>query len=210
MKKKIIWLVPVLSLSFLVGCHKNEEVTINTHETEKQSSSVKEDTSSEVAVSSSEESSSVVESSEKESKNSNLEKYNDLPIEIKVKLIATIVDERAIPVEMPADFDGTMFYDYYSLYQNELYINVNSGAGVGHPVYYFKVDEETVTPVEGVVNTGADNIEEVDGIDQTPVNKAALYEQYMASKELYDSDIIKAEDSKDSVRENFNNLKSNI
>ncbi len=152
MKKKIFLLIPVICTILLVGCSKGEESLLNKNETENirsleseyventteelisEESSDKELSTQESSV---ENSSIMVDSIKNESKNKNLENYNSLPIETKVKLVATIVDNRAIPVKIP-DFDGTMFYDYYSVFQDELYINVHSGAGVGHPIYQFK------------------------------------------------------------------------
>lgn len=54
----------------------------------------------------------------------------------------------------------------------------------------FHYDEETVTPIEGIVRVTHDEYQMVEGINQQSVKKADLYDQYTANPDLYHKNII--------------------
>lgn len=56
----------------------------------------------------------------------------------------------------------------------------------------FHYDEETVTPIEGIVRVTHDEYQMVEGINQQPVKKTDLYDQYAANPDLYHKIIIEA------------------
>lgn len=108
-----------------------------------------------------------------------IEAYNELPLPLKVLLATTTVDERAMSPEL---MGYTLNYNFD---EENLLVNVHSGAGSGHPWFILQFDTETITPVNGVVAMGIDGYEEV-LVDTTPISKIDLYNRYMGSKESYD------------------------
>lgn len=151
----------------------------------------------------------ITKESTTESGLSELNLYNELPLDIKIKLIASIVDDRAMSF-MPDNTEARMFNIFYSIYDDKIYVNVHSGAGVGHPIYLISYDSETVTPVEGVVNAGVGSLEEVTGFDKTTVTKKSLYEKYISNKTIFDSNNVVPEDLGDDTKDTFDSIKSKL
>lgn len=71
-------------------------------------------------------------------------------------------------------------------------------------------DEETVTPIEGIVRVTHDEYQMVEGINQQPVKKVDLYDQYAANPDLYNKDIIEAieADSEYDTKTGYEELKN--
>ena len=105
--------------------------------------------------------------------------YNELPLPLKVLLATTVVDERA----MTPGLQG--LYLHYNMHEDDVIVNISSGAGVGHPWYILQNDSETITPIQGVVYLGISGYEDAT-VDPTPISKIDLYDRYIASKQSYD------------------------
>ena len=211
MNKINSWLVIGISVLAMTGCSKPTDVQpkiteVSVSETTDTNDETLSSTKDTLVIESSE---SIIQEETVEKVDERLNAYNALPLDIKIKLIATIVDDRAIPVEIP-DFERTMFYDFYQVYEDEIYINVHSGAGVGHPIYLFHYDEETVTPIEGIVRVTHDEYQMVEGINQQPVKKVDLYDQYAANPDLYHKNIIETieADSEYDTKTGYEELKN--
>lgn len=129
--------------------------------------------------------------------------YNKLPLEIKIQLMATLVDDRAKPIGN-AGLNEHGLYIYYGAYDDYVLINVHSGVGTGHPIYLINYDTDSVTPAEGVVAAGASNSEIVGNINTNPVSKASLYEIYLSNQEAYDNSINRVQAQDFISIENFN------
>lgn len=108
-----------------------------------------------------------------------IDKYNDFSLPLKVLLATTTVDERATTPEL---LGYTLSYNFD---QDTLLVNIHSGAGTGHPWYTMKYNNDTITPVGGVVYLGIDGYEET-YVEPTPVSKVDLYNLYMSSQESFD------------------------
>ncbi|CZR06992.1 hypothetical protein SAMN05216375_13716 [Trichococcus ilyis] len=114
-----------------------------------------------------------------ESADRTINAYNELSLPLRVLLVTTIVDERAMS---PGLLGYTLAYNFDEEY---LLVNVHSGAGVGHPWFVIRDDLDTVTPIQGLVYMGMSGYWDVE-VDSTPVSKADLYNRYMESKDSYD------------------------
>lgn len=134
---------------------------------------------------------------------SEVDQYNELPLEVKIQLIATLVDDRAKPIGNDG-LNERGFYIYYRAYDDYVLTNVHSGVGTGHPIYLINYDSNNVTPVEGVVTVGANNNEIVDNINTNPISKASLYEKYLLNKVAFDNSVSRVQAQDFISIENFN------
>lgn len=201
-------IVVLFGLLLLVGCSKKEvqEVEIKSTSNSETSVSTKKN-DSESTVKSSEQAkttSSTVSEEERQRKiyEEKINQYNNLPEELKVYLATTTVDSRA---ESP-NLMG--FSIYYTFEGDRLYVQVHSGAGVGHPIFVLQYDNEYIYPVEGVVNVSIDEVQTAE-INPTPVSKIDLLEKYLNSKDSYDNGVANLVKTPDMINW-FNNMKSRL
>lgn len=132
-----------------------------------------------------------------------IEAYNELALPLKVLLATTTVDERAMSQELLG------FTLYYNFDEDDLLVNINSGAGVGHPWFVIQYDMETITPAQGVVYTGATGYEDV-SVESTPISKTDLYNRYIESKESYDLAIKNVVEEPEMTMSKYEELRSLI
>lgn len=175
MKKAILILVSGISLALLTACSRG-----NNGDTQ--------ETSSNVAVTST--------SSSK--KTSAKEKYDELSQDVKMVLIANTVDSRI------KDYPNLEGLDlYYFLDNEDVYLQITSGAGVGHPIYKLSISDDGVTPMQGVSYMGISGYEEAE-VTNKLVTKKELFNAYTEDQSNFDNSSKKAQEDthlKDSFNE---------
>src|SRR5699024_1487027 len=119
-------------------------------------------------------------------RNEKLDAYNNLPLYVKIQLIAEIVDYRAYPEGNKRLKERGYVIGYY-VNSDSVYLQVGSGSGVGHPVYFLNYDNEVVIPREGVARVSASEYEIISDMNSSEVSKEVLYDNYVANKEVYDN-----------------------
>ncbi|MGX6978197.1 hypothetical protein ACWN8V_02825 [Vagococcus elongatus] len=202
------FIIIFLGVLLLGGCSKKEVEEVQTKNTSDAKTTVSTSkTASESTGKSSEQGAttfSTVSEEERQKKiyEEKITQYNNLSEEIKVYLAATTVDSRA---ESP-NLMG--FSIYYTFEGDKLYVQVHSGAGVGHPIYVLQYDNDYIYPVEGVVNVSIDETQ-VAEINPAPVSKVDLLEKYLNSKNSYDNGVANLENIPD-IPNWFNNMKSRL
>jgi len=134
--------------------------------------------------------------------NNTVADFDNLPLAIKVHLATSIVDERAYA----HDLSG--FTLTYNLEGDELFVQVHSGVGSGHPIYKIQIDSEGITPIGGIVNVSAIDIEET-SVDSTTVKKEELYNIYSEYKDTYNSGESNVGQD-DSLPERYESMKNEI
>jgi len=112
--------------------------------------------------------------------NDSINNFDNLSQAIKAHLATSIVDDRAYA------HDLTGFTLYYNIEGDNLFVQVHSGAGVGHPVYRIQLDSDSITPIDGVVNVSAANIEETT-LNSSTISKKDLYNHYSKNKDVYEA-----------------------
>ncbi|MBO1308685.1 hypothetical protein JZO70_21100 [Enterococcus sp. 669A] len=166
MKKLSIILTSGLSLVLLSAC------TGGSNETAQESSSNVVSTSTSSSISS-----STTQSSQTEN-----EKYDELPQELKIVAMADIVDSR---IKDYPNLEGLTLH--YLVDNDDVYLFITSGVGSGHPIYKLSVSEEGVTPVQGVVYMGMSGGYEEAEVDNQLVTKETLLENYNDDKTNFDN-----------------------
>lgn len=175
----------LVTIGILSSCSSYSEIesTFISNETEESTVKI---TESVLLTSTSESSNEDLSDVSSEQRNRNLEAYNNLPLYVKVQLIAEIVDYRAYPEGSKSLKERGYVIGYY-VYSNTLILQVGSGVGVGHPVYLLGFDDELIVPQEGVVRVSASGYEIVSDMDLSGVSKGTLYGNYLKNKEAYDN-----------------------
>ena len=124
--------------------------------------------------------------------------YNQLSVPLKVLLATTIVDKRA---ETPGLQGYTLYYNFDN---NILFVQVNSGAGSGHPIIKLAYDDNSITPIEGIIDHGKNF-----PVSTTPVSKKNLYDKYINNKEKYDESLTKVQLTNSLNESNYKRRKQN-
>lgn len=191
-KKVSFWLIVLLSV--IVGAvgmstltnngeiadeptNENMNIAEDTETNEKEKAEEKENEEKEES-----EASEVNETEEEnaEELNDNTDDFDNLPQAIQVHLATSVVDERA----KEHDLEGyTLNYNFI---ENILYVQVHSGAGVGHPIYKLQIDSDSITPLEGIVRVSFEEIEQAT-VDSRSINKTELYNHYLEHKNIYEA-----------------------
>ncbi|ELS0448355.1 hypothetical protein PSG76_09810 [Enterococcus faecalis] len=161
MKKTSIILLCAISLTLISAC------STNTKEETSQKSS---DISSSTTINSSQSTTEVSEdTSNKLSVN---EQFDSLPQEVKIVLIADIVDAR---VREYPNLEGLTLL--YCIDGNDFYLQITSGVGSGHPIYKLTMTDDGITPVQGISYLGIDGYKEVE-IEKQLISKETLIQTY--------------------------------
>lgn len=181
MQKASIILTSSISLILLSACSG-----INVYKADK--------TANSSSVSSTSESLSTVDSSKK---NSSKKQFDELSQEIKLVLMADMVDSR---VKEYPNLEGLTLY--YFIDNSDLYLQITSGAGTGHPIYKLLINDNGITPTQGVCYLGIKGYEEVD-IDNQIVPKETLLKNYTNDKSNFDNSAKKVQKS-ENLKEIFN------
>lgn len=129
--------------------------------------------------------------------------FDNLPLSIKVHLATSVVDWRA------DEHDLTGFTLYYNIVGDELFVNVHSGAGTGHPIFKIKMDSDSIEPIDGLVSEGAGmELEELDV--NTVISKEDLYQKYTVHKNIYDAGQSNIEEDAGMTTEKYEWMKNNL
>lgn len=196
MVMNILKLVIFFSILFLVGCsQESNELTKEEHETiyreEVQKELEKEKKAEETEVieeDSTNDETEVTPESSSLNKESNSEKFESLSPDTQVALLTPYYDERGNPQQIS---EG-MYFILYGLEENFIFIQVHSGAGVGHPVYMIERQGDTFNPVDGVINMGMSGFEIIDP-PQVSVTIDNLMADYENAPDLYDASAANAD-----------------
>lgn len=172
-------------LMILSACSSNKKIegTFESNEIKENTFEIAEST---VLMSTSESSSEYSSTGSSEQRNEKLDAYNNLPLYVKIQLIAEIVDYRAYPEGNKRLKERGYVIGYY-VNSDSVYLQVGSGSGVGHPVYFLNYDNEVVIPREGVARVSASEYEIISDMNSSEVSKEVLYDNYVANKEVYDN-----------------------
>lgn len=210
--KKVVFVISAVLL--LAACSKKEEKTdLSSNDSSARQSTVVQESGTSSSVQSTSKSSSTEQEisvstsesvdNEKREQEQKLEAYNNLDTPLKVLLATTLVDERA---ETP----GLQGYGLgYNFSEPFLFVNINSGAGTGHPIIKLSFDDAFIYPVEGLVRNGPSQIDPYP-VPTDPVSKVTLYEKYLNEKEKYDSSIPNVRISENLTEAYFDKLKGMI
>lgn len=210
--KKVLFVISAVLL--LAACSKKEEKTdLSSNDSSARQSTVVQESdsaqSSSTVQNTSKSSSTEQEAStstsesvdiEKREQEQKLEAYNNLDTPLKVLLATTLVDERA---ETPGLQGYGLGYNFSGPF---LFVNINSGAGTGHPIIKLSFDDAFIYPVEGLVRNGPSQIDPYP-VPTDPVSKVMLYEKYLNEKEKYDSSIPNVRISENLTEAYFDKLK---
>ncbi|MFK4567798.1 hypothetical protein [Enterococcus sp. UD-01] len=173
---------------------ESSEVTNTTKRTSDSSrSSAQTSAASKTSTTSQSQDSSTLETTQTETSETNEEEqkiasYNQLDLALKVLLATTIVDHRA---ETPGLQGFGLGYNFDG---NYLFVQISSGAGVGHPLFKLAYDESAIYPLEEVVGITANEVEN-NVLSGEAVSKVVLYDRYLNEKEKYDSSISHVQES---------------
>ena len=107
-------------------------------------------------------------------------KFDGLDKGLQTFLISNIIESR---IEEYRNLNYMEFY--YTLVGNDLYTQLHSGAGSGHPIYHFVIEDDTVTYVDGYVQAGWEDYYKLYYPMKT-VQKNDLYKEYLNYKGEYD------------------------
>ncbi|MDE0583246.1 hypothetical protein ON064_09375 [Planococcus sp. A6] len=124
----------------------------------------------------------VLSDSSPQNKESNREKFESLPMDTQVALLAPYYDERGGPQSISEGLGSIL----YGMEESFIFIQVHSGAGVGHPVYRIERQVDTFYPVDGVLNMGISGYE-VTEPPQVSVTIDEIMADYENNPALYDA-----------------------
>lgn len=99
-------------------------------------------------------------------------------------------------------------YFLYNIDGDDLYTQLTSGVGSGHPIYHFKIKEDGISYLDGVTYLGIASGYEVLNYSDYPritVSKDELYNEYLKHKNDYDLASKKIEKS-DSIIKYYNDI----
>lgn len=179
-----------LSILFLAGCNqesneltKEELETIYREEVQKELEKVNEvEKTKEIEEDSTNNEVEVISDSSSQNKESNSEKFKSLPMDTQVSLLTPYYDERGGPQSISEGLGSIL----YGMEESFIFIQVHSGAGVGHPVYRIERQGNTFYPVDGVINMGISGYEVTDP-PQVSVTIDELMDDYENNPPLYDA-----------------------
>ncbi|WP_271852591.1 hypothetical protein [Planococcus maritimus] len=179
-----------LSILFLAGCNqesneltKEELETIYREEVQKELEKVNEvEKTKEIEEDSTNNEVEVISDSSSQNKESNSEKFESLPMDTQVSLLTPYYDERGGPQSISEGLGSIL----YGMEESFIFIQVHSGAGVGHPVYRIERQGNTFYPVDGVINMGISGYEVTDP-PQVSVTIDELMDDYENNPPLYDA-----------------------
>ncbi|WP_404337954.1 hypothetical protein [Planococcus rifietoensis] len=179
-----------LSILFLAGCNqesneltKEELETIYREEVQKELKKVNEvEKTKEIEEDSTNNEIEVISDSSPQNKESNSEKFELLPMDTQVALLTPYYDERGGPQSISEGLGSIL----YGIEESFIFIQVHSGAGVGHPVYRIERQGNTFYPVDGVINMGISGYEVTDP-PQVSVTIDELMDDYENNPALYDA-----------------------
>lgn len=111
-------------------------------------------------------------------------RFASLPDGLKALLATELVDERLIK-----DFDflnrpSAMYFNYFKD-GDFYYVYFTSGAGVGHPLYLFKEEQNGFSNVQTIVRESANEYKELPAVAMS-ADKKTLVDKYEANKAKYD------------------------
>lgn len=141
--------------------------------------------------------SEILSTADSSKKDSSKKQFDELSQEIKLVLMADIVDSR---VKEYPNLEGLTLY--YFVDNSDLYLQITSGAGTGHPIYKLLINDNGMTPTQGVCYLGIKGYEEVD-IDNQLVPKETLFKNYTHDKSNFDNSAKKVQKS-ENLKEIFN------
>ena len=173
MEKKQIVLVAGISLLLLSSCSMNKKIN---HTTSSTSEQLLETTSTSTQT--------TIEStlSENISEEKPLTAHFDaLSQELKVILMADTVDSR---VKDYPNLEGLTLY--YTIDDKDIYLQITSGAGTGHPIYKLLMGAEGVTPTQGVCYLGINGYDEVE-VNNELISIENLLQTYNQNKTSFDN-----------------------
>ena len=179
-----------LSILFLAGCNqesneltKEELETIYREEVQKELEKVNEvEKPKEIEEDSTNNEVEVISDSFPQNKESNSEKFDSLSRDTQVTLLTPYYDERGGPQSISEGLGSIL----YGMEENFIFIQVHSGAGVGHPVYRIERQGDTFYPIDGVINMGISGYEVTDP-PQVSVTIDELIADYENNPALYDA-----------------------
>ena len=180
----------LLSILFLAGCTqesneltKEELETIYREEVQKELEKENEvEKAKELEEDSTTNEVEVIADSSPQNKESNGEKFESLPMDTQVALLTPYYDERGGPQSISEGLGSIL----YGMEESFIFIQVHSGAGVGHPVYRIERQGNTFYPVDGVINMGISGYEVTDP-PQVSVTIDELMDDYENNPALYDA-----------------------
>lgn len=178
------------SILFLAGCNqesneltKEELETIYREEVQKDLEKVNEiEKTKEIEEGSTNNEVEVISDSSPQNKESNSEKFESLTMDTQVALLTPYYDERGGPQSISEGLGSIL----YGMEESFIFIQVHSGAGVGHPVYRIERQGNTFYPVDGVINMGISGYEVTDP-PQVSVTIDELMDDYENNPALYDA-----------------------
>ncbi|MFB5455244.1 hypothetical protein ACE40W_07110 [Enterococcus avium] len=169
MKKNRIALVAGISLLLLSSCSTNKNIQ---HKTSSTSEHLLETTNTSIQ--------STTESTRSDNKPISAQ-FDALSQELKIVLMADTVDSR---VKDYPNLEGLTLY--YIIDNKSVYLQITSGVGTGHPIYKLSIDEEGVTPIQGICYLGNNGYDEVEVNNElVPINK--LLQTYNENKSSFDN-----------------------
>ncbi|MFC0277845.1 DUF4767 domain-containing protein [Enterococcus devriesei] len=106
--------------------------------------------------------------------------FSELSPNLRAILATEILDDRI-------SFDPSLQGFFLRYYQegNDLYVQLHSGAGVGHPIYHLVYETNQVRPIEAFVRVSANQSEKLEV--RSPVSNQILFDRYQGNKAAYDS-----------------------
>lgn len=169
MKKNRIALVAGISLLLLSSCSTNKNIQ---HKTSSTSEHLLETTNTSIQ--------STTESTQSDNKPISAQ-FDALSQELKIVLMADTVDSR---VKDYPNLEGLTLY--YIIDNKSIYLQITSGVGTGHPIYKLSIDEEGVTPIQGICYLGNSGYDEVEVNNElVPINN--LLQTYNENKSSFDN-----------------------
>ena len=130
------------------------------------------------------------------------EKFGSLPMETQIALLTPYYDERGEPQRI----SDNIFFIYYGIEDSFIFIQVHSGAGVGHPVYMIERRGDTFNPVDGVTNMAGGRYE-ITHPPEVSVSVEELMADYESKPDLYDASSANVSPDKFDLA-SFNELKA--
>lgn len=125
--------------------------------------------------------------------------FSELSPNLQAILATEILDDR---ISSDPSLQG-FFLRYYQEGQ-DLYVQLHSGAGVGHPIYHFAYEADQVRPVEAFVRVSANQSEKIEV--RSPVSNQTLFERYQGNKAAYDQGAAKVQVEPE-MKNYFNEIK---
>jgi len=120
------------------------------------------------------------ESSSKEKEVSKVELFDKLPDEVKAVLYADVVDKRV------RDYPGLEDLELgYCSKDNDVFVQITSGVGTGHPVYQIELLPDGIKPIKGSAYMGVSGVEAVP-VDTKEISKETLYDNYLEHKDDFE------------------------